>query len=219
MYKYILFDLDGTLTDPKVGICTSVQQALKRYGIEVSDINQLTPFIGPPLRDSFSDFYNIPACDMETVIGYYRERFSTVGLFENEVYEGIPALLRELKADGRKLALASSKPRVFVEKILKHFDIDQYFDVIMGSELDGTRENKFEIIEESIRLLFPDTPKDLSECVMVGDRKFDIEAANAFGISNIGVSYGYGSKEELAKANANVICETVSALSDTLFFR
>lgn len=219
MYKYILFDLDGTVSDPMVGICTSVQHALAKKGIVVEDIRQLTPFIGPPLRDSFRDFYNISSEDMEIVIGYYRERFSTVGLFENDLYEGMEELLKALKADGRKLALSSSKPRVFVKKILDHFNISQYFDVIMGSELDGTRENKYEIIEESVRLLFADGPRDLSECVMIGDRKFDIEAAIKFGMPNIAVSYGYGSVEELTLAGANVICHSVAELTDELFLR
>ena len=216
MYKYVLFDLDGTISDPKVGICTSVQQALKKFGIDVPDINTLTPFIGPPLRDSFRDFYHIKPEDMEDVIAAYRARFSTVGLFENDLYDGIPELLKALKENGRKLALASSKPRVFVEKILDHFGISQYFDVIMGSELDGTRENKSEIIAECLRLFELDPSGDLSETVMVGDRKYDIEAANAAGLPNIAVSYGYGSEEELSKAGAKVIAGTVKELENIL---
>ena len=216
MYKYVLFDLDGTISDPKVGICTSVQQALKKFGIDVADINTLTPFIGPPLRDSFRDFYHIKPEDMEDVIAAYRARFSTVGLFENDLYDGIPELLKSLKENGRKLALASSKPRVFVEKILDHFGISQYFDVIMGSELDGTRENKSEIIAECLRLFELDPSGDLSETVMVGDRKYDIEAANAAGLPNIAVSYGYGSEEELSKAGAMVIAGTVKELENIL---
>ena len=216
MYKYVLFDLDGTISDPKVGICTSVQQALKKFGIDVPDINTLTPFIGPPLRDSFRDFYHIKPEDMEDVIVAYRARFSTVGLFENDLYDGIPELLKSLKENGRKLALASSKPRVFVEKILDHFGISQYFDVIMGSELDGTRENKSEIIAECLRLFELDPSGDLSETVMVGDRKYDIEAANAAGLPNIAVSYGYGSEEELSKAGAMVIAGTVKELENIL---
>ena len=216
MYKYVLFDLDGTISDPKVGICTSVQQALKKFGIDVADINTLTPFIGPPLRDSFRDFYHIKPEDMEDVIAAYRARFSTVGLFENDLYDGIPELLKALKENNRKLALASSKPRVFVEKILDHFGISQYFDVIMGSELDGTRENKSEIIAECLRLFELDPSGDLSETVMVGDRKYDIEAANAAGLPNIAVSYGYGSEEELSKAGAMVIAGTVKELENIL---
>jgi len=216
MFDYILFDLDGTVSDPKVGICTSVQYGLSKMGIEVPDINVLTPFIGPPLRDSFRDFYNISGEDIERVVAYYRERFSTVGLFENELYPGMRELLSTLKSKGKKLALASSKPRVFVIKILDYFHISEYFDVIMGSELDGTRENKIEIIEESLRLLFNGEKPVLSECVMVGDRKFDVEAAAKVGLKGIGVTYGYGSREELETAGADIICDTVEELEHIL---
>ncbi len=217
MYKYILFDLDGTISDPKVGICTSVQQSLKRMGIDVPDINTLTPFIGPPLRDSYRRFYNIPEEDIETVIGYYRERFATIGIFENELYDGMEALLKALKEDGRKIALASSKPRVFVRRILDYFHITEYFDVIMGSELDGTRENKLEIIEACLDGLFGDNPRDLSQTVMVGDRKYDVEAAVSMNVPNIAVSYGYGSYDELKKAGAMAIADSVDSLRKLLF--
>ncbi len=216
MYEYILLDLDGTVSDPKVGICTSVQYGLAKMGIKVDDINVLTPFIGPPLRDSFRNYYHIPEEDIEKVVAFYRERFSTVGLFENELYPGMTEMLSDLKKAGKKLALASSKPRIFVKKILDHFDITQYFDVIMGSELDGTRENKVEIIEESLRLLFPGETVDKEKCVMVGDRKFDVEAAGQVGLKSIGVTYGYGSKEELKTAGADVIVGSVEKLKKIL---
>lgn len=212
MYEYIMFDLDGTISDPKVGICTSVQTALNRMGIEVADINELTPFIGPPLRDSFRNFYGIKEEDIERTIGYYRERFSTVGLYENELYDGIFDLLKELHDAGKKISLTSSKPEVFVKKILDFFKITEFFDVITGSDLAGKRENKKMIIDDSIAGLFGDKPVDLSKIVMVGDRKFDIEAAIEAGVSNIGVSYGYGSKEELSKAGADIIVDSVEEL-------
>ncbi len=216
MFDYILFDLDGTVSDPKVGICTSVQYGLSKMGIDVPDINVLTPFIGPPLRDSFRDFYHIKDEDIEKVVAFYRERFSTVGLFENELYPGIEELLSTLKKNGKKLALASSKPRVFVIKILDYFGITGYFDVVMGSELDGTRENKVEIIEESLRLLFEGETPDLEKCVMVGDRKYDVEAAAKVGLKGIGVTYGYGSREELVNAGADIICDSVEELKNLL---
>lgn len=216
MFDYILFDLDGTVSDPKVGICTSVQYGLSKMGIDVPDINVLTPFIGPPLRDSFRDFYHIKDEDIEKVVAFYRERFSTVGLFENELYPGIEELLSTLKKNGKKLALASSKPRVFVIKILDYFGITGYFDVVMGSELDGTRENKVEIIEESLRLLFAGETADLEKCVMVGDRKYDVEAAAKVGFKGIGVTYGYGSREELVNAGADIICDSVEELKNLL---
>ncbi len=213
---YILLDLDGTVSDPMVGICTSVQYGLRKMGIEVPDIRVLTPFIGPPLRDSFRNYYNIAEEDMEKVVAFYRERFSTVGLFENDLYPGMADMLGALQASGKHLALASSKPRVFVRKILDHFNISQYFEVIMGSELDGTRENKIEIIEECLRLFSADGPVAKENCVMVGDRKYDIEAAVKVGIPSIGVTYGYGSREELKTAGADVIVESVEELKEIL---
>lgn len=216
MYRYCLFDLDGTLSDPKVGICTSVQYALSKMGIEAPDIDELEPFIGPPLRDSFKEYYNMSDEEAEQAITFYRERFSTVGKFENELYDGISELLSDLKKKGRVVAIASSKPTVFVRDILEHFEIDKYFDVVVGSELDGTRDTKEEVLQETLRQMFPDTEIEYDEVVMIGDRKFDIEAAHQLGVHNIAVSYGYGSREELEEAGADRICNTVVGLRTTL---
>lgn len=216
MYQYILFDLDGTLTDPKVGICTSVQYALGKMGIVEEDIDKLEPFIGPPLIDSFMEFYGMSEEKAREAIEIYRERFSTIGKFENEVYPGIPELLRDLKKKGRTVAIASSKPTVFVEDILKHFEIRDYFDIVVGSELDGTRDKKEDVIKEVLAQMFPEGEPDYDEVVMVGDRKFDIEAAFSIGVRNIGVSYGYGSREELEEAGADKIVNTVEGLRSTL---
>ena len=216
MYQYILFDLDGTISDPKIGICTSVQHALSKMGIEVPDIEVLTPFIGPPLRDSFRDFYGIKEADMEKCISYYRERFSTVGLYENELYDGIADMLKTLHDAGKKIAIASSKPRVFVIKIMEYFHIDEYFDVMMGSELNGTRESKSEVIAECFRLLFENDTPDLSKCVMVGDRRFDVEGAKAMNIPSIAVSYGYGPRKELEDAAPDFIADSVLELTEIL---
>ena len=136
-FQYILFDLDGTLTDPKEGICKSVQFALHQMGIEEPDIDRLEPFIGPPLLDSFMDFYHMTKQEAEKAIEHYRERFSAIGLYENAVYNGVPKMLQHLKQSGSYLAVASSKPEIFVKRILKHFHLEDYFDVIVGSELDG----------------------------------------------------------------------------------
>ena len=216
LYQYNLFDLDGTLSDPKVGICTSVQYALSKMGIEEPDIDKLEPFIGPPLRDSFKEYYNMSDEEAEKAIAFYRERFSTVGKFENEIYPGIPELLRDLKKKGRTVAIASSKPTVFVEDILKHFEIRDYFDIVVGSELDGSRDKKEDILNEVLRQMFPDSEPEYDEVVMIGDRKYDIEAALNLGVMNIGVSYGYGSVEELEEAGADRIVNTVSGLRGTL---
>lgn len=216
MYEYILFDLDGTLTDPKLGITTCVQYALGKLGLEEPDREKLTPFIGPPLKNSFMQFYNLSSEEAERGIVYYRERFSTVGLFENEIYEGIPELLKELKSRGKRLAISSSKPTVFVERILEHFDIHKYFDVIVGSELDGRRTDKAEVVEEALSQLLNGEKKNHREVVIVGDRKFDVEGGQAHDISTIAVAYGYGPMEELVEAKAEFIAATVAELQELL---
>ncbi len=220
MYKYILFDLDGTISDPKQGICTSVQYALKKCGIEPPDIDELTAFIGPPLKDSFMEFYRMNEEDALKAVGYYRERFGDVGWSENEIYPGIPELLKEAKAKGARLAIASSKPTVFVEKILKYFKINRYFDVVIGSELDGSRSKKEEIVEEALKQLYAkgsgDTAEKKALTAMVGDRKFDIEGARAQDVDAIGVSYGYQEPGELSAAGADAIAATVDELKELL---
>ena len=154
MKKYLLFDLDGTLTDPKIGITTCVQYALHSFGIEEPDLDKLEPFIGPPLRDSFMEFYGFTAEQAEEAVAKYRERFQNTGIFENEVYAGIPEMLKNLQSKGYFLALASSKPQIYVERILEHFDLKKYFAVVVGSELDGTRETKDQVVQETLHQLF-----------------------------------------------------------------
>lgn len=216
MYQYILFDLDGTLTDPKIGITTCVQYALHKMGIEEPDPDRLEPFIGPPLIDSFREFYDMNEEEAVRAVEYYRERFSTVGLFENEVYSGIPELLARLKKDGRKLAIASSKPTVYVKKILEYFSIYEYFDIIVGSELDGTRCRKEEVVEEALEQLSADDKFRKRDAVMIGDRKFDIEGAKAHQIPSIGVNYGYAIDNELMEAGADCVVGNVKELSEVL---
>lgn len=216
MYQYILFDLDGTLTDPKIGITTCVQYALHKMGIEEPDSDRLEPFIGPPLTDSFREFYGMNEEEAVRAVEYYRERFSTVGLFENEVYSGIPELLARLKKDGRKLAIASSKPTVYVKKILEYFSIYEYFDIIVGSELDGTRCRKEEVVEEALEQLSADDKFKKRDAVMIGDRKFDIEGAKAHQIPSIGVNYGYAADNELVEAGADCVVGNVKELSEVL---
>ncbi len=226
MYKYLLFDLDGTLTDPKEGICKSVQYALKKLNIDEPDIDKLEPFIGPPLKDSFMKFYGLDEEKAQLAIDYYRERFSAVGLYENEIYPGIPELLGKLKNSGVKLAIASSKPTVFVKKILEHFEIDGFFDVVVGSELDGTRTKKEEAVEEALlSLYYGDRHKDKNlngcdskkaETAMIGDRCFDIEGAKCHTITGIGVGYGYAAKGELKKAGSDYIAGSVKKLEEYL---
>lgn len=206
-YEYILFDLDGTLTDPAVGITKSVAYALEKFGIEVSDITQLNHFIGPPLLDSFMECYGFDKEKAQTAIDYYRERFRVKGLYENVVYDGIPEMLRKLKDGGKKLILATSKPEPFAKEILRHFGLEEYFVYAAGSNFDGTRTAKAEVIEYALEAA---GVTDKSAAVMVGDRKHDIIGAKKTGLDSVGVLYGYGSKDELQSAGATFIAENVT---------
>ena len=215
MFEYILFDLDGTLTDPKLGITSSVQYALRALGIEEPSLDRLEPFIGPPLADSFREFYGLEGERLATAIDKYRERFATQGIFENEIYPGIPQMLADLKAKDKLLAIASSKPTLFVEQILEHFEIGKYFDHVVGSNMDGTRGTKEEVVEETLRqmLTVEMTPAQKRDAVaMVGDRKFDIEGARAHGITSVGALFGYAPEGELEEAGADYIVNSVRSL-------
>lgn len=210
MYKYLLFDLDGTLTDPKVGITKAVAYALKKFKQLDVDLDALTKFIGPPLKDSFMRFYGFSEQDADLAIQYYREYFSETGIFENEVYPGIRDMLDVLKHDGRYvLAVATSKPTVFAERIIEHFGLKDYFTCVVGSNLDGTRSKKAEVIQEVLRVL---NVSQLDEVVMIGDREHDILGAKQVGVRSIGVLYGYGSYEELEGAGAGYIVKQVEEL-------
>ncbi len=219
MFNYILFDLDGTLTDPKLGITSSVQYALRALGIEEPSLDKLEPFIGPPLADSFREFYGLDEGQIETAIAKYRERFNDRGIYENEIYPGIAEMLAALKASGKKLSIASSKPTQFVERILDYFDIRIYFDVIVGSNMDGTRSKKEEVVEEALRQMLPSeltSAEKKAAVAMVGDRRFDIEGAREHGITSVGVSFGYAPEGELEQAGADYIVDTVNALLEVL---
>lgn len=216
MKKYLLFDLDGTLTDPGTGITACVRYALQSFGIEETDQAKLEQFIGPPLQDSFMNFYGFDTEQAQAAVEKYRERFQDTGIFENEVYEGIPKMLHTLQSKGFFLAVASSKPQVFVERILDHFDLRKYFKVVVGSELDGTRSNKDEVVQEALNRLFAYKPIQKGQVYMIGDRKFDVEGAKALGVESVGVTYGYGSMEELKTAKADYIVRSVEELEKFL---
>lgn len=204
MYKYVLFDLDGTLTNSELGITKSVQHALKKFGIEVEDRTVLRPFIGPPLGESFQVYYGMSKEDSERAIEYYRERFSVKGLYENEVYEGVEKMLQDLKESGKKLILATSKPEKFTMLILEHFDLLKYFDFVAGATMDGSRGEKADVIRYALEI---SGIEDKSEAIMVGDRKFDILGAKENGLASIGVLYGFGDRVELTEAGADYIVE------------
>ncbi len=216
MKEYLLFDLDGTLTDPKVGICTCVQYALGHFGIEEPDLDKLEPFIGPPLKDSFMEFYGMSEEQAEKAVEKYRERFREKGIFENRLYPGIPKMLRTLRARGMTLAVASSKPTVFVRQILEHFKLSKYFKVVMGSELDGSRGTKEEVVRAALRELFDGKTIDRDRVYMIGDRRFDVEGAHGAKVESVGVTYGYGSMEELKEAKSDYIVRSVEELEQFL---
>lgn len=204
MYKYVLFDLDGTLTNSELGITTCVQHALRKFGIEVEDRTVLRPFIGPPLGESFQVYYGLSKEESEQAIKYYRERFSVKGLYENEVYEGAEKMLQSLKDSGKKLIVATSKPEKFTMIILEHFDLLKFFDFVAGATMDGSRGEKADVIRYALEKY---GIEDKAEVIMIGDRKFDILGAKENGLKSIGVLYGFGDREELTEAGADYIVE------------
>ena len=210
-YEYVFFDLDGTLTDSGLGITNCVMYALEKFNIRVKDRSELFSFIGPPLKDSFIRQFGFSESDSIRAVDYYRERYSTIGLFENEVYDGIREVLEELIKRGKKLVLATSKPEFFAVQILEHFELAKYFFVMAGAAMNETRLEKWEVIEYAINQL---PTKDTSTMIMVGDRSHDVIGAARKGIETIGVLFGYGSEEELRKAGARYIAATPADILD-----
>lgn len=206
--RAVLFDLDGTLTDPGEGITRSVEYALRAYGIEVKDRRELYPFIGPPLADSFSRFYGFSEAEAKRAVEKYREYYRDRGIFENRVYNGIPELLDALKKEGFKILLATSKPEEFAQRILERFGLLSRFDTVAGATMDGSRVEK----EDVIRYALEHTRLAPRECVMVGDRRFDVEGARRVGMPAIAVLWGYGSREELESAAPAALAETPKEL-------
>ncbi len=213
-YDTIFWDLDGTLTDPEEGITKSIQYALEFFNIHVKDRSELRRFIGPPIRDSFRMFYGFGEKETEEAIRRYRERYTDIGIFENRAYKGIAELLRDLKNAGRSNVLATSKPKVFAERILKKYELIEYFDCLGGSELDGTRNKKEEVIEYLLEQI-GDISRD--NIIMIGDRKYDVIGAKKFDIMTIGVAYGYAEAGELREAGARFIADTVEEVREMLF--
>jgi len=207
--RVIIFDLDGTLTDPEEGICESVRYALTKGGYPVGSREQYHPWIGPPLLRSFIEYAGVDEAEALRLLGFYRERFSTVGLFENRVYPGIPELLRELKAAGNRLMVATGKPAVFSERILEHFGLLAYFDTVSGISLSETPMDKQGVITAGLLRM---GVTDRTDCVMVGDLDQDVEGARLCGLPCIYVLYGYGSREEALRCGAAQIAESVSEL-------
>ena len=209
----ILFDLDGTLTDPGLGITNSVMYALERFGIRETDRSRLYPFIGPPLTESFQRFYGFSPEDARRAVDVYREYFRDRGIFENKVYPGIPGFLERLCRDGRRLAVATSKPEPFALRIVEHFGLSEFFVRVAGAAMDETRTRKEEVIRYALAELGSPAPEDT---LMVGDREHDVIGAAACGIETLGVLYGYGSREELLRAGAEYLADTPEAAGDLI---
>ena len=210
MPKTILFDLDGTLTDSGEGIINCVIYALERFGLPIPSRESLRFFVGPPLHESFIK-QGVPADRAEEAVAVYRERYVPTGMFENTPYPGVPELLETLKTEGHTLYVASSKPEWMCVEILKHFELDNYFSMICGATMDTSRTNKEAVIEYLIR-----ENGRADNMVMVGDTKFDVIGARAHGIPCIGVSWGYGSAEEMQAAGAASIADTMTELLEQL---
>lgn len=211
MFDYLFFDLDGTLTDPALGITNSFIHALKYFDIEIPSYETLCTFIGPPLPETFKTQFGFTEEKASEGVKKYREYFSTKGLFENSVYTGIPELLASLKKAGKKLVVATSKPEEYSVRIIEHFGLSQYFENICGSKMDETRSKKDEVIAFAIER---NNIKDKSKILMIGDRKHDILGAKKIGLKSCGVLFGYGSREELKTAGADFIAENVSQLTN-----
>lgn len=212
-FDTILFDLDGTLTDPAEGITNSVIYALKKMGIAPPERKELLKFIGPPLAQSFEKYFNLSYEQSLKAVDIYREYFAPKGLFENTLFDGVPEMLKSLKKDGKKIVLATSKPTVFANKILKHFNLYNFFDLTVGSNLDGSLTNKAEVITVALERL-GNIKKD--RAVMVGDRSHDIVGGIKNGLFTVGVTFGYGSEEELKAAGASHIVNSVKELTEFL---
>ena len=208
-YRYCLFDLDGTLTDPGVGITNSVMYALQKFGISVSDRSELYSFIGPPLGESFQKQYGFSEEQARQAVEYYREYFRAGGIFENTVYDGIPELLQALKHKGVTVALATSKPYEFAVQILRHFGLYPFFDYFGAATMDGSVSRKADVIA---RLLEQFGDVDPSSVLMIGDRAQDIAGAKANRLPSAGVLWGYGSTEELQSAGADHLLSVPSDL-------
>lgn len=211
--KYILMDLDGTITNPAEGITRCFEYALNHFGIEVEDRSSLEQFIGPPLRTSFMEGFGFEEEKAEQAVAKYRERFNPTGMYENEVYEGMERALQTLKEAGKVLIVATSKPEHMAKKILAHFHLDVYFEDICGSCDDAKRNEKDEVIRyalEKHNITEPD------EVLMVGDRKFDVIGAGKCGLKCMGVLYGFGDREELEQAGAAYIAETVDDMAQII---
>ena len=206
MFENILFDLDGTLTDPGEGITNSVKYALNKRGITVSDKTKLYSFIGPPLKDSFEQYYGLSPDEALDAVDDFREYFRPQGIFENYLYDGIREMLESLKGKGKRLIIATSKPEEFAKQILERFDLLRYFDFVAGATMDSNRICKADVIRYALESC---DICNLDTCIMIGDREHDVIGSAENGIKCIGVLWGYGNRDELLSAGCDYIAERV----------
>ncbi len=212
-YSHILFDLDGTITEPFEGITKALQYSLSKFGIEIFDRNELRICIGPPLYDSFRDFYGLSKEDADRAVKYYREYYDPIGVYDCGVYDGIEEMLKKLSESPCKVIVATSKPEKMARVVLEYFGLDKYFDHICGASLDESRSKKADVISYALETA---GVSDKRSCIMIGDRKFDIEGASENGLDAIGVTFGYGNRTELKKAGALLIFDDAFSLCDHL---
>ncbi|MEX1378348.1 MAG: HAD hydrolase-like protein [Eubacteriales bacterium] len=213
-YRYILFDLDGTIIDSKNGVITAAKFALDKMGVPETKIVDLDRMIGPPLKSSFVDFFGLKDEFADAAVKYFREFYREKAIFDYEVYDGMLDVLNMLKREGYILALATSKPTVFAKRILERSNMLHLFDSIIGANLDDSNSDKAHIISQVIDEL---NIYNLDQAVMIGDRKYDIYGANAVGIRSIGVLYSYGTFEEMQEAGASYVVNTVEELGNLLY--
>lgn len=213
MYKYVFFDLDGTITEPEEGIINGVLYALSKFGITVEDRTTLYPYIGPPLRDSFREFHGLSEKDTEQAVLYYREYYSTKGIYQNGIMPGMEAAFQTLQEHGCHLYVATSKPELYAKQILEYLQLGGYFDIIAGSTFDKSRDTKAAVIEYLLTNIAADQTKPpVDNIIMVGDRKFDVLGAREFGIETIGVLFGYGDKEEFGVCNCKYLAKNAEEM-------
>ena len=210
-FDTLLFDLYGTLTDSTEGILNCLIYAIERMGFEVPEDTNI--FLGPPIRQSFAEFLGMNGEQVDEAVRIFRERYSDTGLFENRVYDGIPGMLERLKSGGKRLMVATSKPQGYAGRIFERFGLAQYFEIVGGAELDGSRDYKDEVIEY---VLAKAGITDRSTVLMIGDRRQDVLGAHKTDIECMGILWGYGSVEELTQAGADYIARTPQEAADML---
>lgn len=213
-YQYILFDLDGTIINSSKGVTNSVQYALNKVGIAENNISNLTRFIGPPLEHSFTEFYSLKEEKIQEAITHFRDNYSTKGIMENELYDGIVNVLKTLKENGASIGIATGKPTVYAKKIVKELELDKYIDALVGSNLDGSQHDKGEVMQLALQDMNAESDANV---LMIGDRLFDIIGAKNCKVDSIAVLYGFGSQKELENENPTYIVDKPVEILDIVF--